>query len=88
LKPNERVAYTRKQLQVVPEEEDDPNPIVIRTPNPDGEFAIKKLIEKRIQGNRTQYLVWWKGYPKSDSTWETKSKIPKKFVEDFEKGKK
>jgi hypothetical protein len=73
---------------VVPEEEDDPNPIVIRTPNPDGEFAIKKLIEKRIQGNRTQYLVWWKGYKKDEATWETKGKIPKKFVEDFEKGKK
>jgi len=88
LKPNERVAYTRKQLQVVPEEEDDPNPIVIRTPNPNGEYAIKKLIDKRTQGNRTQYLVWWKGYKKDEATWETKGKIPKKFVEDFEKGKK
>ena len=87
LKPHERVAYTAKQLQVVPDDEEDPNPMVIRTPNTNGEYAIKKLINKRTQGKKTQYEVWWKGYPKTDATWEFKSKIPKKFVQDYEAGK-
>jgi hypothetical protein len=29
----------------------------------DGEFAIRKLLQKRQHGNRTEYLVFWKGYP-------------------------
>lgn len=84
LKSHERVAYTSKQLQVVPENEEDPSPSVIQTPNPAGEFAIKKLIDKRVHGNKTEYLVFWKGYKLADATWEYKSKIPKSFVEKYE----
>jgi hypothetical protein len=46
--------------------------------------AIKKLIDKRTRGNRTEYKVFWKGYPIADATWQYKSKIPKSFVEAYE----
>ena len=82
LKPHEHVAYTRQQLQVVDENEEDV-PAKITT-NTSGEFAIKKLIDKRTNGNKTEYLVWWKGYPRDESTWQFKSKIPKSFIEKFE----
>ena len=84
LKPNEHVAYTAKQLQIVPENEQDPSPSVIRTPNPNGEYAIRQLLDKRVNGKKTEYLIWWKGYPKVDATWQVKSKIPKKFIQDYE----
>jgi hypothetical protein len=43
-----------------------------------------KLINKRTRGNRTEYLVQWKGYAVNDATWEYRSKIPKSFVETYE----
>ena len=49
-----------------------------------GEFAIKKLIDKRTRGNRTEYKVFWKGNPITDASWQLKSKIPKSFVEAYE----
>ena len=84
LKEHEKVAYTAKQLQIVPDNEEDPNPISIRTPNSKQEFAIKKLIDKRVQGSKSEYLVLWKGYTQADATWLYKSSIPKSFVAKYE----
>ena len=84
LKEHEGVAYTAKQLQIVPENEQDPSPITIRTPNEKREFAIKKLIDKRVNGSKTEYMIWWKGYPQADATWQFKSSIPKSFVDKYE----
>lgn len=86
LNPHEKVAYSIKQLQIVkPNEEDAPAHLVVRNQNSKGEFAIKKLIDKRTSGNRTEYLVNWKGYPIADATWQYKSKIPKSFVDAYER---
>ena len=86
LNPHEKVAYSIKQLQVVkPNEEDAPAHLVVRNQNSKGEFAIKKLLEKRTSGNRTEYKILWKGYPLADATWQYKSKIPKSFVDAYEK---
>jgi hypothetical protein len=85
LKKNQHVAYTRQQLQVVKNDEMDVSAkeLGVKIPD-DGEFAIKKLIDKRTRGNRTEYKVFWKGYPITDATWQYKSKIPKSFVEAYE----
>ena len=64
--------------------EEDPNPISIRTPNSKQEFAIKKLIDKRVQGSKSEYLVLWKGYTQADATWLFKTAIPKSFVAKYE----
>jgi hypothetical protein len=84
-KKHEHVAYTRQQLQVVKEDEMDVSAkeLGVKIPD-DGEFAIKKLIDKRTKGNRTEYKVFWKGYPITDASWLYKSKIPKSFVEAYE----
>ncbi len=51
-KKKERVAYSRKQLQKVPENELDPNINVIRgKPN---QYAVKKLLDKRKRGRNTE----------------------------------
>ena len=83
LKPHEHVAYTRQQLQVVQDDEEDVPASIVNIQNQE-EFVIKKLIDKRTRGSRTEYLVQWKGYPIADATWEYRSKIPKSFVENYE----
>ena len=85
LKKHQHVAYTRQQLQVVKDDEMDVSAkeLGVKIPD-DGEFAIKKLIDKRTRGNRTEYKVFWRGYPLTDATWLYKSKIPKSFVEAYE----
>ena len=84
LKPHEKVAYSRQQLQVVGRDEGDVPASIVRNPNTNGEYAIKALIDKRARGSRSDYLVWWRGYPRNESTWLAKSKIPKRFVNDYE----
>ena len=54
LKPHEKVAYSRQQLQVVGKEEGDVPASIVKKANTNGEFAIKTLIDKRTQGNKTQ----------------------------------
>ena len=84
LKPHEKAAYTREQLQIVKNNEQDV-PATITTERPaNNEFRIKKLIEKRTRGSRTEYLVQWYGFPVTDATWLFKSKIPKSFVDAYE----
>ena len=85
LKKHEHVAYTRQQLQLVKENEMDVSAkeLGVKIPD-DGEFAIKKLIDKRTRGNRTEYKVFWKGYPLEEASWQYKSKIPKSFVQAYE----
>jgi hypothetical protein len=83
-KPHEKAAYTREQLKVVAGDEEDV-PATITTERPDnGEYRIKKLLQKRVRGSRTEYLVQWYGFPVADATWEFKSKLPKSFVNSYE----
>ena len=85
LKKHEHVAYTRQQLQVVRDDEMDVSAKELGVKIPDGgEFAIKKLIDKRTRGNRTEYLVHWRGFPINEASWLYKSKIPRSFVEAYE----
>jgi hypothetical protein len=83
LKANEHVAYTRQQLQVVDPDEEDVPATILKNQDQE-EYVVKKLIDKRTNGRRTEYLVWWKGYKKGDSTWTFKSHIPVAFVQAYE----
>ncbi len=83
LKAHEHVAYTRQQLQVVDPDEEDVPATILKNQNQE-EYVVKKLIDKRTNGRRTEYLVWWKGYGKNESTWEFKSNIPAAFVQAYE----
>lgn len=71
-----RCAYTRKELQVVPEHENPPPDSVIRD-KPD-RYMPERILDQRIRRGQLQYLVKWKRYPESDATWEP----AKRFQED------
>ena len=63
-----RCAYTRKQLQLVPENENPPPDMVIRgTPK---YYVPEKILQQRIRNGKLQYLIKWKRYPENQSTWE------------------
>lgn len=38
-------------------------------------YIIHKIIDKKIIKGKVHYLVWWKKYNKSDSTWEPKTNL-------------
>ena len=44
-----------------------PAPIDIET---DLEYEVEEVLDSRRRGRGIQYLILWKGYPISDSTWE------------------
>ena len=72
-KIDQSVAYTKNQLQVVPEDEEAPDPIVIR-----GEpktFVVQKILDKKKVNGKIYYKVKWKGYPESEATWEPRSQL-------------
>ena len=83
---NERVAYTKNQLQIVNEnEEDAPYNRVVRRTKKQELYIIKDILEHRKHENKDQYLIWWKGFPKeTGSTWEYKNNIPKELIKMFE----
>ena len=35
-----------------------------------GEYVVESIIGRRRKGERTEYLVKWKGYKSEESTWE------------------
>jgi chromobox protein 5 len=46
-------------------------------------FIIKKILNKRIIGKKNEYLIWWKGYPKTEATWEPENNLPVDIVKEF-----
>jgi hypothetical protein len=68
-----RCAYTRKELQIVPEHENPPPLSVIRgTPT---HYIAERILGQRIRKGQLQYLVKWKHYPENSATWEPADKI-------------
>ena len=61
-------AYTRKQLQLVPDNENPPPDSVIRG-KPE-RYIPERILKQRIRKGQLQYLVKWERYPESEATWE------------------
>ena len=38
--------------------------------NDQDEYEVEQILDERTHRRRKEYLVWWKGYPLYDSTWE------------------
>ena len=82
LKTNQRVMYSRNQLQLVKDDEEEPPSSVLRKkPN---QYTIKKIIGKRVVGKQIQYKVHWRGFKASEATWEPVGNLPRQLVQDFE----
>ena len=67
------VAYTKKQLQVVPKGEQEPPSKVIRG-QPDT-WVVKKILDKKNVKGVTKYLIRWKGFGPESDTWERKENL-------------
>ncbi|CAB4411571.1 unnamed protein product [Rhizophagus irregularis] len=68
-----RCAYTRKELQVVPENERPPPDSVIRG-QPE-RFVPERILRHRIRKGQDQYLVKWERYPDTEATWEPADRL-------------
>jgi Chromo (CHRromatin Organisation MOdifier) domain len=68
-----RCAYTRKQLQLVPDHENPPPDSVIR--GYPQRYIPEKILNQRIRKGQLQYLVKWERYPINKATWEPADKI-------------
>ena len=79
-----RCAYTRKQLQVVPKNENPPPDSVIR--GKPKKYIPEKILKQRTQKGELQYLIKWKHYPLDKATWEPAKNIKEdvpNLVEDY-----
>jgi hypothetical protein len=74
---NKKVAYTRNQLQIVPENEKYPSHHVIKHPEKLEKFKIQKIIDKKKEHGRIFYKIRWLGYDEADDTWESRSSLIK-----------
>ena len=45
------------------------------------EYRVKKIIDKRKEGRKIFYLVWWDKCLKKDATWEPRRKLIKDVPE-------
>ncbi|EXX53805.1 chromobox protein homolog 5-like [Rhizophagus irregularis DAOM 181602=DAOM 197198] len=68
-----RYAYTRKELQVVPENERPPPDSVIRGQSK--RFVPERILQHRIRKGQDQYLVKWERYSNTKATWEPASRL-------------
>lgn len=38
-------------------------------------YQVKKIIDKRTNKKKIEFLIWWKNYLKKEATWESKDKL-------------
>lgn len=81
---NSLIAYTRNQIQIVKDDEQMPPRDIA-----DNKYIIEKILDKRKNKNRIEYLVKWKDYnDENDNTWETRVELVKQvpdLVKEYEK---
>jgi len=72
-KIDNRVAYTKNQLQIVREDEEALDiRLIVGKPST---YVVKNIIGKKKLRGKTYYLVEWKGYPREEATWEPRERL-------------
>ena len=73
--------------------EEDPSRFGQAAPDADEEeegevFEVDKILEKRVRGKKTEYLVKWKHFDDpAEDTWESGSNLGENIIKEFEKKK-
>ena len=61
---------------------------LIKSKEKEEKFKVKAIIDNRFNGNKKEYLIWWKGYKKNESTWEPKANLIqdglKKMIDEYD----
>jgi hypothetical protein len=81
-------AYTKNQLQIVPDNEQLPPRTVIK--DSDDKYIVEKIVDERVKNKKKELLIKWKDYPESANTWEPYNIINEdvpQIVEQFMKEK-
>ena len=48
------------------------------------EYTVGRLLDKRVQRGKVQYLVRWAGYDSDEDTWEPDKNLPDNKIDEFE----
>ena len=72
----EPVAYTKNELQIIPENEESPKGEQVIRGKPK-QFVINNIVDDKKIKNKKYFLVKWKGFNVSSNTWEPYEKIKK-----------
>jgi hypothetical protein len=85
------VAYTKNQLQIIPEKEEVPKEALIQGVKEKGvqKYYVEKLLERKKINNKIMFKIKWKGF--KSPTWEPRAlliKDIKDLVLDFERSLK
>jgi hypothetical protein len=64
------VSLLREHRQRKGERTPSPQPIRLKADESKREFVVGEIVDSRVQGNKLQYRVRWKGYQEDEDTWE------------------
>ena len=80
---NNRVLYTKNQLQVIPKNEKVPNEKYLRGTKNDGvtKYIVEKIIDRKKEKGKIYYLVKWKGFKNDKNSWEPRTNLIKDVPE-------
>ena len=87
LSGNKKVAYTKNQLQIVRNDEQEPDASQLRIKKNQETFRAKEILDKKKEKNKIYYKVRWYGFTSANDTWELKSELIKsvpQLVNDYE----
>jgi len=82
----EPVAYTKNQLQVIPENEQYPTKEVIR--GKPSKYVVDKILGKKKIKGKIFYKIKWRGFSEADATFEPRTELIKdipQVIKDYEK---
>jgi hypothetical protein len=51
--------------------------------NKNSTYEVKDILDKRKSKNKIEYLIWWKGYKKSEATWQTRQSLVEDGLMDY-----